>query len=585
MSFLRNILSTVIGVFLALMIMFLFFLFFVAIAGSGTQKRVVVKNNSVIKLRFNKPIKDYGGKYSFKKFNYSFVDYNGLNHIIHAIEVAKTDDKIDGISINTKGISAGMAQLKALRNALEDFKSSGKFVYAYSDIYPQKDYYLASVADSVFINPIGEINFRGLSSEVLFYKDFQEKSGIKAEVVRHGKFKSAVEPYLENEMSEANRLQVSELLHSMWAEMLNDISESRKLTVDELNRIADNLGGSNPNKAVSNKLVDGTMFNDEYHNLITRSSAEDFNYISMERYAEYASKKNKSKAAADKIAIIFAQGMIIYGEGSDSFIGQGIMIKALKKAREDASVKAVVLRVDSPGGSALASDIIWREVKITNEVKPVVVSMGDLAASGGYYIAMGGQKIFAEPTTITGSIGVFGLLPNFQQLADRIGINAEQVETNKQSAGYSVFEPMNETIYTEIEQSIEATYDTFLKRVAENRGLTVAEVDSIAQGRVWSGTEAKTIGLVDEIGGLNKAIEAAAEIAELKEYRTISLPEYITDLDEVLGKFSGLPGLKSSEEIIKQEIGTETYEVLQQIKELSRLKGVQARLPFELKIR
>jgi protease-4 len=585
MSFLRNILSTVIGVFLALMIMFLFFLFFVAIAGSGTQKRVVVKNNSVIKLRFNKPIKDYGGKYSFKKFNYSFVDYNGLNHIIHAIEVAKTDDKIDGISINTKGISAGMAQLKALRNALEDFKSSGKFVYAYSDIYPQKDYYLASVADSVFINPIGEINFRGLSSEVLFYKDFQEKSGIKAEVVRHGKFKSAVEPYLENEMSEANRLQVSELLHSMWAEMLNDISESRKLTVDELNRIADNLGGSNPNKAVSNKLVDGTMFNDEYHNLITRSSAEDFNYISMERYAEYASKKNKSKAAADKIAIIFAQGMIIYGEGSDSFIGQGIMIKALRKAREDASVKAVVLRVDSPGGSALASDIIWREVKITNEVKPVVVSMGDLAASGGYYIAMGGQKIFAEPTTITGSIGVFGLLPNFQQLADRIGINAEQVETNKQSAGYSVFEPMNETIYTEIEQSIEATYDTFLKRVAENRGLTVAEVDSIAQGRVWSGTEAKTIGLVDEIGGLNKAIEAAAEIAELKEYRTISLPEYITDLDEVLGKFSGLPGLKSSEEIIKQEIGTEAYEVLQQIKELSRLKGVQARLPFELKIR
>jgi protease-4 len=585
MSFLRNILSTVIGVFLALMIMFLFFLFFVAIAGSGTQKRVVVKNNSVIKLRFNKPIKDYGGKYSFKKFNYSFVDYNGLNHIIHAIEVAKTDDKIDGISINTKGISAGMAQLKALRNALEDFKSSGKFVYAYSDIYPQKDYYLASVADSVFINPIGEINFRGLSSEVLFYKDFQEKSGIKAEVVRHGKFKSAVEPYLENEMSEANRLQVSELLHSMWAEMLNDISESRKLTVDELNRIADNLGGSNPNKAVSNKLVDGTMFNDEYHNLITRSSAEDFNYISMERYAEYASKKNKSKAAADKIAIIFAQGMIIYGEGSDSFIGQGMMIKALRKAREDASVKAVVLRVDSPGGSALASDIIWREVKITNEVKPVVVSMGDLAASGGYYIAMGGQKIFAEPTTITGSIGVFGLLPNFQQLADRIGINAEQVETNKQSAGYSVFEPMNETIYTEIEQSIEATYDTFLKRVAENRGLTVAEVDSIAQGRVWSGTEAKTIGLVDEIGGLNKAIEAAAEIAELKEYRTISLPEYITDLDEVLGKFSGLPGLKSSEEIIKQEIGTEAYEVLQQIKELSRLKGVQARLPFELKIR
>ncbi|WP_340200296.1 signal peptide peptidase SppA [Ascidiimonas sp. W6] len=589
MNFLRNVLSTIIGVFLAMMIIFLFFLFFIAIASSGGKTKVPVKKHSVIELRFDEPIQDFGGTYSFKEFDYSYVNYNGLNHIVNAIKTAKSDDKIDGISIHTGMIIAGMGQLKAIRDALKDFKESGKFVYAYADFYPQKDYYLASVADSVYLNPVGNINFRGLAAELLFYKDFQEKSGLKMEVVRHGKFKSAVEPYLENEMSDANRLQISDLLHSIWDQMLKDIGESRKLSVAQLNSVADELGGNNIEKALENKLIDGVIYDDQYRERIAAAagvdSIDDFKYIKMERYAEYAHKKKKVTSEKPKIAVVFAQGEIIYGEGTDTSIGQGIMMKALKEAREDESIKAVVLRVDSPGGSALASEIIWREVEITRAVKPVVVSMGDLAASGGYYIAMGGQKIFAEPTTITGSIGVFGLLPNMQELAGRIGINAEQVGTNKQASGYSVFEPLSEEVYHEIEEGIEEIYATFLKRVADNRGLTVAQVDSIAQGRVWSGIEAKEIGLVDELGGLDEAIAAAAEIAEIEVYSMVSFPEYKTDLEEIFEQFSLLPGVKSRKAMIKEEIGAEAYELLQRIKELSQQKGIQARMPFEFKIR
>ncbi|XLS29875.1 signal peptide peptidase SppA [Flavobacteriaceae bacterium M23B6Z8] len=588
MDFLRNILSTIIGVFLAMMILFLGFLFIIAIAGSGGEPPISIEENSVLELRFDEPIKDYGGKYTFKEFDYRYVDYNGLNHILHAIETAKTDDKIRGISVNTGMIRAGMAQVKAIRDALQDFKTSGKFVYAYSDSYPQKDYYLASVADSIYLNPVGEINFRGLASEVLFFQDFQEKSGIKMEVVRHGKFKSAVEPYLENEMSESNRLQISELLHSIWAEMLNDIEQDRNIDIQKLNSIADALGGNTAARAVQNRLVDDLLFNDEYSNRIAEAaqvaSVDDFSYVPMERYAEYASKKRKSKNAEDKIAVIFAQGEIFYGEGSDSYIGQGIMMKALKEIREDESIKGVVLRIDSPGGSALASDIIWREVEITRAVKPMVVSMGDLAASGGYYIAMGAEKIFAEPTTITGSIGVFGLLPNVQGLTERIGINAEQVGTNEQSSGYSIFEPMSQKVYNEIETGVENVYDVFLQRVADNRGLSVAAVDSIAQGRVWSGVEAKKVGLVDELGGLKEAISAVAELAEIENYSTVSYPEYQTNLKDVFQKFTLIPGIKNRKALIEEEIGTEAYQILKRIKSLMQQKGIQARLPYELKI-
>ncbi|MGS2762221.1 signal peptide peptidase SppA [Sinomicrobium sp. M5D2P9] len=584
MKFLRNLLASVLGCFIALGVLFFMFLIFVSLAGSQDNV-ITVRDKSVLEIGIDQPLRDYGGKFDFTDFGMKYEKYDGLNHILEAIEQAKTDTKIKGISISSSYLPAGMAQTKAIRNALNDFKSSGKFVYAYGDFYSQKDYYLASVADSVFVNPVGDIDFKGLSTEVLFFKDLQEKSGIKLEVIRHGKYKSAVEPFLDNKMSAENRHQISELLLSVWNSMLEDISDSRGILPDSLNSIADDLGARTPAMALYAKLIDRIAYFDEYESSLKLASGikqdEKLECISMREYSEYAAKKVK-KTGKDKIAVIYAEGEIVYGEGSKDYVGQGIIVKALKKAREDDKVKAIVLRINSPGGSALASDIIWREVEITKKDKPVVVSMGNLAASGGYYIASGADKIFAEPTTITGSIGVFGMLPNFKELADRMGIHAEHVVTNDQALGYSIFQPLSEEYAEVTKESIENIYSTFIGHVADGREMTEEEVDFIAQGRVWSGTEALEIGLVDEIGGLEKAVEYAAEVGGTKEYTVQDFPVYTTNIQDIMDKFIGVSIGRSKEEILKEEIGEQAYQILQKIKVLSGQKGVQARLPFEL---
>ncbi|MGS2737767.1 signal peptide peptidase SppA [Sinomicrobium sp. M5D2P17] len=584
MKFLRNLLASILGCIIALGVLFFMFLIFVSLAGSQ-DNTITVRDKSVLEIGIDQPLKDYGGKFDFTDFGMKYEKYDGLNHMLEAIEQAKTDTKIQGISINSSYLPAGMAQARAIRNALNDFKSSGKFVYAYGDFYSQKDYYLASVADSVFVNPVGDIDFKGLSSEVLFFKDLQEKTGVKLEVIRHGKYKSAVEPFLDNKMSPENRHQISELLFSVWNSMLEDISDSRSIVPDSLNSIADDLAARTPIMALNAKMIDRIAYFDEYESSLKLAGGikedEKLEYISMQEYAEYAAKKVK-KTGKDKIAVIYAEGEIVYGEGGKDYVGQGIIIKALKKARKDDKVKAIVLRINSPGGSALASDIIWREVEITKRDKPVVVSMGNLAASGGYYIASGADKIFAEPTTITGSIGVFGMLPNFKELADRMGIHAEHVVTNNQALGYSVFQPLSEEYAEVTKESIENIYSTFINHVADGREMTEEEVDSIAQGRVWSGAEALEIGLVDEIGGLEKAVEYAAEVGGTKEYTVQDFPVYTTNIQDIMDKFIGVSIAKSKEDILKEEIGEQAYQILQKIKVLSRQKGVQARLPFEL---
>ena len=584
MKFLRNLLASILGCIIALGVLFFMFLIFVSLVGSQDNV-ITVPDKSVLEIGIDQPLKDYGGKFDFTDFGMKYEQYDGLNHMLKAIEQAKTDTKIKGISINSSYLPAGMAQARAIRNALNDFKSSGKFVYAYGDFYSQKDYYLASVADSVFVNPVGDIDFKGLSSEVLFFKDLQEKTGVKLEVIRHGKYKSAVEPFLDNKMSPENRHQISELLFSVWDSMLEDISGSRGVDPDTLNSIADKLGARTPVMALNAKLVDRIAYFDEYESSLKLAGGikegEELEYINMKEYAEYAAKKVK-KIGKDKIAVIYAEGEIVYGEGGKDYVGQGIIVKALKKAREDDKVKAIVLRINSPGGSALASDIIWREVEITKRDKPVVVSMGNLAASGGYYIASGADKIFAEPTTITGSIGVFGMLPNFKELADRMGIHAEHVVTNDQALGYSVFQPLSEKYAEVTKESIENIYSTFINHVADGREMTEEEVDSIAQGRVWSGAEALEIGLVDEIGGLEDAIAYAAETGGTGKYTVQDFPVYTTSIQDIMDKFIGVSITRSKEEILKEEIGEEAYRILQKIKVLSRQKGVQARLPFEL---
>ncbi|MEE9363050.1 MAG: signal peptide peptidase SppA [Cellulophaga sp.] len=586
MNFLRNLLASILGGIIVCGILVAMFFILAALIGSADDG-VNVKGNSILELQIENPISDYVGKNEADPFAAFANKSQGLNEIVHAIKIAKEDDKIKGISINNNFIMAGMAQTQAIRKALEDFKESDKFIYTYGDFYMQKDYYLSSVADSIYLNPAGGLDFKGLSAEVLFYKDLQEKTGIKMEVIRHGKYKSAVEPYLYDEMSDANRTQIKELIGSIWETMVVDISKGRNISEKDLNSIADTLGGRTPKMAKFSGLIDDVLFYDEYENRLRQAleieEKEDINYVKLSDYTVVANK-NKINKGKDKIAVIYAQGQILYGEGGPSIIGQGIMTKALIKAREDDKVKAVVLRVNSPGGSPLVSDIIWREIELTKEVKPVVVSMGNVAASGGYYIACGADKIFAEPTTITGSIGVFGVLPNISKLAENIGVNAEQVGTNKNSVDYSFYEPMSDSFRSVVHESIEDIYETFLERVSVGRGITIAQADSIAQGRVWSGVDAKRLGLVDELGGLDDAIAEAASMANLESYRIKNFPKYKSGFEKFMEDIGGA-SMKGKESFIEKEIGTEMYTAIKRIKEVMEQKGVQVRMPFELIIK
>ncbi|MEP2057629.1 MAG: signal peptide peptidase SppA [Maribacter litoralis] len=586
MKFLRNFLASILGSLFAFGIMFVMFLIFVSLV-SSSEDTVSVKDNSILELQLQRPISDYTGSNELDPFAGIFDESQGLDEIIHAIEVAKNDDRIKGISINNNFIIAGLAQTQAIRKSLEDFKAEGKFIYAYADFFMQRDYYLASVADSVFINPVGVLDFKGLSTEVLYYKELQEKSGIKMEVIRHGKYKSAVEPYLEDTMSEANRSQLTSLLQSLWNSMVTDMSETRSISESDLNVIADTLGGRTPKFAKLSGLIDDVVFYDEYENKLANAlelkKDEKINYSTLDDYVKYSNKKTL-KSGDDKIAVVFAQGEIFYGEGGPNIIGQGIINEALIKAREDDKVKAIVLRVNSPGGSALTSDIIWREVELTKKEKPVIVSMGNVAASGGYYIAAGAHKIYAEPTTITGSIGVFGTVPNLTELADNVGINAEQVGTNKNAVEYSLFEPMQDSFKNQVQESIEETYETFLQRVSHGRGMTMAQVDSVAQGRVWSGTEALEIGLVDELGNLDDAIAAAAEMAELSSYGVKKFPKYKSGFERFMEDLEGA-SVRVKENLLKDEIGEEAYQVLKELKSLKKQSGIQAKMPFALDIK
>lgn len=586
MKFLGNVLATILGLFVFFMLLF-FGILFVGAVFSSSSDEILVEKNSVIELDLSEIKNDYAGKYNFKDFDYFEAKHDGLSDIIRAIKEAKTDTNIKGISILNDESDLGMAQLKALRDELEAFKNSGKFVYAYSSLYSQKEYYLNSVANSVYINPIGELDFKGLSSEVLFFKDFQEKSGIKMEVIRHGKYKSAVEPFLENEMSTANREQVLALLNSVWNSMVIDISKSRTIPVSQLNSIANGLLARTPEMAKAQKLVDVIAYEDEYHNAIRKvlkvESDEDYNKIDIKDYADNVAKTVKESSSKDKIAIIYAQGEIGSGEGDLNIIGEGSMRRSLQDARKNENIKAIVLRIDSPGGNALTSDLIWREIELTKKVKPVVVSMGNYAASGGYYIACNANKIYAEANTITGSIGVFGTLPNFSKLAEKLGINASLVNTHENAAEYSLFKPLDEKFRIVTQEGVERIYNTFLSRVAVGRKMTIAQVDAIAQGRVWSGSEALKVGLVDEIGGMDAALKEAAKMAKISNYKTQNFPQYERSFDDLLTNL-GLPFLKTKENLIKEELGEGAYKILNQIKKIQSQKGVQAVLPFEISI-
>ena len=507
----------------------------------------------------------------------------GLPDILSAIDKARDNSSINGIRLRTDFISAGWAQTRSIRNALNRFKESGKFIYAYGDLYTQKCYYLASVSDSIFLNPVGILEFKGLASEVLYYKDFQEEYGVKMEVIRHGKYKSAVEPYLENEMSADNRYQIKTLLNDIWETVREEIGEARDLKSKTIDDIINNQRIVVPEDGVNETLIDALVYEDDFDESIKTaleiSSSQKTNLASIRQLNNASSTYNTD--IKDRIAVVFARGPIIYGEGTENMIAQGVFVETLQELADDDWIKAVVLRVESPGGNALTSDLLWRAIENLKSKKTVFVSMGNVAASGGYYIAAGADKIYADPLSITGSIGVFASLPNIHGMTKKLGINAQTVETHQNALGYSFFQPLSETFKQRTIKSIENTYNTFKQRVIDGRGLTSAEVESIAQGRVWSGKQAMNVGLVDHLGGLQDAIIAAAKAANIENYNIVNYPKFEEDLESVLS--GALPSIESKLTWM-QWVPKNLRQQLQHTDPKNPLLSVQMLIPFDLSI-
>lgn len=546
-------------------------------ASSSNSSTPGVKNNSVLLVDLSAPIEERAVELPF-----DFGDYAqqpiGLDKILASIKSAAGDSKIKGIYIKSSTVAGSPATVKAIRDALMQFKKSGKFVYAYSDVYTQNGYYLATVADKVFLNPSGDLSLKGYAFQVMFYKNLIDKMDIDVQVFRHGQFKSAVEPYFLDKMSDANREQMSTLANSLWKVFVDDVSKSRKLTADEINNIADNLLCSSPNAALELKLVDQLAYADDAEKVIKSKlnlgNNDKPNYVSI---ANYAKSLTNNVAKSDKVAVFYAYGEISDGKGqSERGIYSDTFIKEFRKAYKDSSVKAIVLRVNSPGGSALASENIWHEIENAKKAgKKVVTSMGDYAASGGYYISCNSDYIIAEPNTITGSIGVFGMIPAVQNfLKNKVGITVDQVGSNKHSDFGSLYRTMDDVEREKIQASIEDVYATFTKRVADGRKLSVAFVDSVGQGRVWAGSDALNIGLVDALGSLDDAVAKAAQLASLNDYSVVYYPAQ----KDWFSMFFNIKD-NTTDAAIKKEMG-QFYFIYEGLKNASEQKGVQARIPM-----
>lgn len=557
-----------------------------AFVAGFSEQEAIIDDNSVLKLRLATDIPDKASDNPFSNIDFISMTSTktmGLNNILKNIEKAKKDDKIKGIFLDVGSIPSGLGTVEEIRNKLIDFKESGKFIIAYSSGYTQKSYYLASVADKIYLNPEGSFDWKGLYSQVIFFKGALDKLGIEAQIFRHGQFKSAVEPFFTDKMSEASKLQTITLIQSIWDDMCTKISKSRNIEIEKLNLIADSLWAYDAKTAKEYKFVDGLVYYDEVlAELKTMSKSEEDPEDFIVSLSDYASVKIKTKAnnSKDKIAVIFAEGEIIDGGKSEGSLAGDWMAEIIREVREDEDIKAVVLRVNSPGGSGLASDIMWREITLTKEKKPVVVSMGNLAASGGYYIACPANYIFALPSTLTGSIGVFGMLPNVEKLmTEKLGITVDGVGTNAQSDFGQITRKTTTSEANLIQNQVEEFYDTFIQKVADGRGLTKAEVDSIGQGRVWSGLNAIEIGLVDEIGGLNDAVAKAASLANLSEYRLIEYPQKEDAFETFIKDYNK----NVTEKVIKETLN-KNYKFWHIIKNAQNMSGIQARMEYELEI-
>ncbi|OQB63072.1 MAG: Protease 4 [Bacteroidetes bacterium ADurb.Bin145] len=586
-NFLIYTLATITGIILASIIFFLIMIGSLSAMVAAGDKKVSISENSILVLKTNVQIPDRSDPNPFAGLdilNMTITPATGLNDILNNLEKAAADPKIKGILIDNGIMPSGWATMEEIRNGLKKFKESGKFVIAYSDYaLEQQGYYLSSAADRIFINPSSTVDFKGLAGEVMFYKKALEKIGMEVQIIRHGKFKGAVEPFMLDKLSDENREQIKDYVGSIWNHTVKMMAESRGMTEERINELADKLMGTVSTDALEAGLVDGLLFRDELDDTLKvlsgLSTDDKINFVSMSKYTKVPDPK-KVLTVKSRISVIYASGSIVMGKGNTTNIGGNNYSEIIRKERLDSTVKAIVLRVNSPGGSAIASDMIWRELELAAKVKPVVISMGNYAASGGYYISCPGTKIYANPTTISGSIGVFGLFPNAGKLLEqKIGINTETVRTNENSDFPSIYRQMRVYEKEVMQKSIEKIYSDFVTKVASGRDMKFESVDSIGQGRVWSGTSSLKIGLVDEIGGLKDAIKGAAELAKTETYSIRELPVAEDPYTMLLNQLSGEVKMK----LLKKELG-ETFTFYRELLEIRDMTGIQARLPYFIEI-
>ena len=587
-SFLKYTLATIVGLILYGIISTIIFFGIVGVISSASgDKEVNLEPNTILYLKLNKAIVDRASDNPFDNFNFQSFESEpqlGLNKILENLKKAKSDENIKGIFMELSVIPTGIATIEEIRNALLDFKESGKFIYTYSEAMTQPAYYLASVSDKVYMNPVGILEIKGLRTKSAFFKGALEKLGVEPVIFRHGKFKSAIEPFMLDKMSEANKKQTLTFVQSIWDYMVEGIATERELTSDQINKIANDFAIRDMQDAVDHNIIDAKKYRDEVIDelveLTEAKSAEKLEVVRLGKYTRVKLTDSKRRDKREKIAVIYASGEIKSGKGDNQTIGSDDLSKAIRAARRDSSIKAIVLRVNSPGGSGLASEVIWREVVLAKQVKPFVVSMGDLAASGGYYIACPADAIVANRTTLTGSIGVFGLMFNTQELMNKkLGITFDGVETNKFAGLPDLTRKMTEAEKEIIQSHVDGFYQIFIGHVAEGRDMTTEAVDEVGQGRVWSGINAMDINLIDEFGGLEKAMSIAAEKAGLEDYKTVNFPKQLDPMQEIVKQLTG----NVMTRIIKNELGGDFY-FYQKIKSLQNMQGIQARMSYDIEL-
>ena len=588
MKFLGNVLAVIVGLFVFSILSVLLFFGLIGIIAASTDKEVKLESNTVLHLDLNGRTlveRTSDDDFNFGAFGNPFgQDFSaGLLNLKKAIREAKSNENIKGIYLNTGLIFAGQASLLELREVLEDFKSSGKFILAYDEAYSEAGYYLASVADEIYLNPLGGIEFNGLSSEVIFLKGFFEKVGIQPEIFRVGEFKSGVEPYILDKMSPENRLQTQFFLDDINQQMLQAVSQSRGISFDSTVLINNQMLVRDPEDALEYQLVDKLAYEDQVHAALREKLGleEDDEIPTINATKLGSLAKSKNLTSKNRIAVIIAEGEIT-GGSAEGVISSEKFAKEIRKARKNEDIKAIILRVNSPGGSVLASEVIWREMVEAKKAKPVIVSMGEVAASGGYYIAAPADVILAQPNTITGSIGIYGLWFNVQELInDKLGVTTDVVTTGELSDFMNPSRPLAEVERSIIQNQIEEGYETFITRVAEGREMDPEAVKEVASGRVWTGNQAKERGLVDEIGGLDRAIEIAAEKIDAGEdYRVIYYPEQKPWFETFMSDFGNNVKVK----LLKSQFGEE-YEILRKVESLKKYQGIQARMPQEIQIK